>query len=308
VNDIYDVLVLGAGPAGLTAAIYAARANLRTLLLERLGPGGQMATTASIENYPGFAEPIDGVELAFRMLRQAENFGVEVIYDEVQSVDLKASVKEVVGLSGRYLSRTVIVATGASPRKLDVPGEARFMSQGVSFCATCDGPLYVNKHVLVVGGGDTAVEEANFLARFAAKVTIVHRRDKFRAQNVLVKRVEANPKIRIRYNTTVKSILGEGKVSSVVLSCALTGEDSLLSVDGVFVLIGQVPSTSYLKGALPVDDNGYAYAGHDLSTSLPGVFVAGDIRAKELRQVATAVGDGALAAYSVDKYLEGLKS
>lgn len=307
-NEIYDVLVLGAGPAGLTAALYAARANLRTLLLERLGPGGQMATTASIENYPGFAEPIDGVELALRMLRQAESFGVEVIYDDVQSVDLSASVKEVVGLSGRYLARTVIVATGASSRQLHVPGEARFTGQGVSSCATCDGPLYANKQVLVVGGGDTAVEEANFLTRFAASVTIVHRRDKFRAQSVLVKRVEVNPKIRIMYNTTVKSILGESKVAGVVLSCAVTGEDSLLPVDGVFVLIGQVPSTSYLQGALPVDDNGYVYAADDLSTSLPGVFVAGDIRQKELRQVATAVGDGALAAYSVDKYLEGLKS
>lgn len=306
-NDIYDVLILGAGPAGLTAALYAARANLKTLLLERLGPGGQMATTAIIENYPGFPEPVDGVELALRMLRQAEGFGAEVVYDEVQGVDLRAAVKEIVGLSGRYFARTVIVATGASSRQLHVPGEARFTGQGVSYCATCDGPFYANKHVLVVGGGDTAVEEANFLTRFAAAVTIVHRRDKFRAQNVLIQRAEANPKIRIMYNTTVKSVRGEGKVDGVVLSCAETDEDSLLPVDGVFVLIGQVPSTSFLQGVLPLDDHGYVYAGESLCTSLPGVFVAGDVRQKQLRQVATAVGDGALAAHAVDKYLEGLK-
>jgi len=308
VNEIYDVLVLGAGPAGLTAALYTARANLRTLLLERLGPGGQMATTASIENYPGFAEPIDGVELALRMLRQAEGFGVEVKYDDVQRVHLSAPVKEVFGLSERYMARTIIVATGASPRKLLAPGEDRFVGQGVSYCATCDGPLYVNKDVLVVGGGDTAVEEANFLSRFAARVTIVHRRDKFRAQSVLVKRVEDNPKIRIMYNTTVKSIIGESKVAGVVLSSTVTGEDSLLPIEGVFVLIGQVPSTAFLQGVLPVDDSGYVYGADDLSTSLPGVFVAGDIRHKTLRQVATAVGDGALAAHAADQYLEGLKT
>lgn len=307
-NDIYDVLVLGAGPAGLTAALYAARANLKTLLLERLGPGGQMATTAIIENYPGFAEPIDGVELALSMLRQAEGFGVEVIYDDVQSVEFSGEVKQVVGLSGTYYGKAVIVATGASSRRLDIPGEARFTGQGVSFCATCDGPLYAHKHVLVVGGGDTAVEEAHFLTRFAASVTLVHRREKFRAQSVLVKRAEDNPKIRIMYNTTVKSILGEGKVAGVILTNVLTGEDFVLPIDGVFVLIGQVPSTSVFQGALRLDATGYVLAGDDLTTSLPGVFVAGDVRQKHLRQVATAVGDGALAAYSVDKYLEGKSS
>jgi len=303
-EKIYDVIVIGGGPAGLTAALYAARANRKTALIERLGPGGQMATTATIENYPGFAEPIDGVELGLRMLQQAEHFGAEIIYDEVGSVDFAKDIKEVRISSTTLQARSVIVASGASPRKLEVPGEARFTGQGVSYCATCDGALYTNKKVIVVGGGDTAVEEALFLTRFASQVILVHRRDKLRAVGTLLENLRANPKVEIRYNTVVKTIFGDKKVDGVVLTDVKSGHERTLPIDGVFVCVGQIPNTAFLGSALVLDDYGYVTSTLEVSTAIPGVFVAGDVRNKPFRQVATAVGDGALAAHVVDKYLE----
>ncbi|MBS3938433.1 MAG: thioredoxin-disulfide reductase [Peptococcaceae bacterium] len=302
-RDIYDVAVLGAGPAGLTAALYAARANLKTVLIEQLGPGGQMATTATIENYPGFAEPIDGVELAMRMLQQAEGFGAEIVYDQVETVELSRAIKEIKVSSAIYNARAVIIATGASPRKLAVPGEARFTGQGVSYCATCDGALYANKQVMVVGGGDTAVEDALFLTRFASSVTLVHRRDKLRAVSALVASAVSNPKIHFAYNTVVKNIYGDKKVEGVVLADVITGEERAMPLDGAFVCIGQIPNTNYLGAKLPLDEYGYVLTHDEVATVWPGVFVAGDVRQKPFRQVATAVGDGALAAHAADKYL-----
>jgi len=301
---IYDVVVIGGGPAGLTSALYAARANRKTALIERLGPGGQMATTATIENYPGFAEPIDGIELAMRMLQQAEHFGARVIYDEVESVNFVGVIKEVNIGSTVLRARSIIVASGASPRKLAVPGEARFTGQGVSYCATCDGALFANKKVLVVGGGDTAVEEALFLTRFVSEVILAHRRDKLRAVGALVTTLLENPKVNIRYNSVVKNIYGDKKVDGVVLADVLTGEERALPIDGVFVCVGQIPNTAYLGSTLPLDEYGYVLTVGDVSTDVPGVFVAGDVRQKQFRQVATAVGDGALASHIADKYLE----
>lgn len=306
-TNLYDVVILGAGPAGLTAALYCARANLKTAVIERLGPGGQMSTTAHIENYPGFPEAMNGVDLALRMLEQASKYGALVIYDEVQAVELGGPVKEIRGLSGIYQSKAVIVATGASPRRLGVPGEDRFMGAGVSYCATCDGALFSGKKVMVVGGADSAVEEAVFLTRFASKVTIVHRRDTLRATPILIERALANPQIEVMFNTVVEAIHGDKAVTSVVLKNVKSGQVETVSVDGIFIYIGLVPNTGCLVDALPLDSHGYILCNEqDLSTSLKGVYVAGDVRPKVLRQVATAVGDGALAAASVEKYLSGV--
>lgn len=300
------MLVIGGGPAGLTAALYTARARLRTLLLERLAPGGQMATTAHVENYPGFPEGMNGVDLSLRMLEQAERFNAEIVYDEAQSLELSGPVKVVRGLGGTYEARTVIVAAGASPRRLGVPGEERFIGAGVSYCATCDGALYTGKRVVVVGGADSAVEEASFLTRFAAQVTIVHRRDRLRATPIIVERALGNPKIQVMYDTVVEAIYGERAVTSVMVRNVKSNATETIAADGVFVYIGLVPNAEFVRDSLPKDQSGYLLANeHDLSTAVPGVFVAGDVRPKGLRQVATAVGDGALAANSVEKYLSG---
>ena len=305
--QMYDVVIIGGGPAGLTAALYAARARLRTLILERLAPGGQMATTAHVENYPGFPLGMNGVDLSLRMLEQAERFNAEISYDEVDKVELGGPVKIVHGLGGTYEARAVIVAAGASPRRLGVPGEEKFIGAGVSYCATCDGALYAGKRVVAVGGGDSAVEEASFLTRFAAQVTIVHRRDRFRSTPIIVERALGNPKIQVMYDTVVEAIYGERAVTSVLVRNVKSNTTETIAADGVFVYIGLIPNTEFLRDCLPKDQSGYLLANeHDLSTLVPGVFVAGDVRPKSLRQVATAVGDGAIAASSVEKYLSGL--
>lgn len=305
--EIYDVVIIGGGPAGLTAALYTARARLRTLLLERLAPGGQMATTAHVENYPGFPLGMNGVDLSLRMLEQAERFNAEIVYDEVDKVELGGPVKLVHGLGGTYEARAVIVAAGASPRRLEVPGEEKFVGAGVSYCATCDGALYAGKRVVVVGGADSAVEEASFLTRFAAQVTIVHRREQLRAAPIIVERALGNPKIRVLYDTVVEAIYGERAVTSVMVRNVKSNATETIATDGVFVYIGLIPNTEFLRDCLPKDQSGYLLASeHDLSTLVPGVFVAGDVRPKSLRQVATAVGDGALAASSVERYLSGV--
>ncbi|MBT9177004.1 MAG: Thioredoxin reductase [Firmicutes bacterium] len=305
--EVYDVIIIGGGPAGLTASLYTARARYRTLVLERLAPGGQVATTAHVENYPGFPQGMNGVDLSLRMLEQAERFGAEVMYDEIERVELGGPVKVIHGLGGTYEARAVIVASGASPRRLGVTGEEKFVGAGVSYCATCDGALYGGKRVVVVGGADSAVEEASFLTRFAAQVTIVHRRDQLRATPIIVERALANPKIQIMYDTVLEAIYGERAVTSVAVRNVKSNATETIAADGVFVYIGLVPNTGFLRDSLPMDQSGYVLASeHDLSTALAGVFVAGDVRPKSFRQVATAVGDGALAANSVEKYLSGV--
>lgn len=303
---IYDVVILGGGPAGLTAALYTARGGLSTLLLERLAPGGQAATTELIENYPGFPNGIGGMELSMAMLEQAEKFGTEVVYDDITAVNLTGEYKEFTGYSETYRARSAIITTGASPKLIGVPGEERLRGRGVSYCATCDGALYRGKHVIVVGGADSAVEEADYLTRFAEKVTVVHRRDKFRAAAVIVERALKNPKIETRFDTVIAEIHGESRVEAVTLQGAKTGVSERMPIDGLFVYVGLTPNTASLGESLATNGQGYLITDESLACSVAGVFAAGDVRDKRLRQVATAVGDGALASASVEHYLANL--
>jgi thioredoxin reductase (NADPH) len=271
-------------------------------VIEKLGPGGQMATTELIENYPGFPEGIGGVDLSLKMMEQAERFGATLVYDEIQELEVAGPIKVAKGMDSVYEGRAVIIASGASPRSLGVPGEDWLRGRGVSYCATCDGALYRDKKVMVVGGGDSAVEEAVFLTRFATEVVIVHRRDSLRAAPILVERALANPKISIMYDTVVQAIHGDTSVQSVELSNLKSGEVVTLPIDGLFVYVGLLPNTGYLGTSLPMDKAGYILVDDSLSCA-EGVFAAGDVRDKTLRQVATAVGDGAIAAAQVEKYL-----
>ncbi|MDP3058338.1 MAG: thioredoxin-disulfide reductase [bacterium] len=302
-HESCDVIVIGAGPAGLTAAMYCARAGMRTIMIERYGPGGQAATTAIIDNYPGFPQGVGGADLALLMLEQAQRFGVKLIFDEVQAVDFGHPEKIVQGIEDSYGGKAIVIATGATPKLLGVPGEMKYRGRGVSYCATCDGALYKDRKVLVVGGSDSAVEEAVYLTRFTDKVTIIHRRDTFRATPVIVATAIDNPKINIVWNSVVEEIDGDSEVTSAKVYNLITGEKWALEVDGVFIYIGLEPNTSVFQGSVDLDEGRYVLADENLSTSAPGVFVAGDVRRKSLRQVATAVGDGALVSQGVEKYL-----
>jgi len=301
----YDLIILGAGPAGLTAAIYAGRARLDCLVLDKGTVGGQMATSYEIENYPAFPEPIGGPELAERMERQARRFGARLEMSEVTALelDVEEGRHEVVTPQGSYLARAVIIATGSSPRRLGVPGESRLQGRGVSYCATCDGAFFRDREVAVVGGGNTAVEEALFLTRYARRVTLIHRRDRFRAQRILAERARREPRIQTAFGTTVAEIQGEDRVERLILDAA--GVRRELPVSGVFVAIGAQPNTSFLPPAIKRDEAGFIVAGQGLETAAAGVFAAGDARRKTLRQVATAVGDGSLAAMSAEQYISG---
>lgn len=299
----YDLLIIGGGPAGLTAGMYGARGGLNTLVLERGAPGGQAAQTDRIENYPGFPDGISGVELAMKFTEQAQRFGAKLEMATVEKADFTGKLKRVWTAKGEYTGRAVIIATGASPRSLEVPGEEALRGRGVSYCATCDGAFFRGKKVAVVGGGDSAVEEALFLTRFAEQVIIIHRRDKLRAAQVLQQRAREHPKITFSWNTVVEAILGESKVEALRLKDVVSGVVREESFDGIFIFIGHKPNTAFLLGALSLDEGGYIVTGEDLSTSVSGVFAAGDVRAKAFRQIATAVGDGAAAAMAAEKYL-----
>ena len=302
----WDVIVLGGGPAGLSAALYAVRYGLETLVVEKSGVGGQVAITDVVENYPGFPEGIGGSELAMKIKEQAERFGAKVWVRDVRGVKLDTDIKEVEVLGGTLKSKTLIIATGADFRKLGVPGEAEFAGRGVSYCATCDAPLFKDKPVAVVGGGDTAVEEALYITKYASKVYLIHRRDALRAAKVYQERAFANPKIEILWSHVVRSINGEGKVEFVTLENLKTGERWNLEVAGVFIFIGLVPNSEMFKGPLKTDEQGYIITDEEMRTSINGVFAAGDVRKKILRQVVTAVADGAIAATSAYRYIEGL--
>ncbi len=302
----HDLLIAGGGPAGLTAGLYAARGKLRTLLIEKMAPGGQAASTFLIENYPGFPEGIPGPELSQAMEKQAKRFGLEMINGEVNHLVAKGKHWEV-GWEGRKVTtKTVIVATGVEPIKLGVPGEEELKGRGVSYCATCDGPFFRDQDIGVVGGGDSAVDEALFLTRFARRVYIIHRRNALRAEKILQERALQNEKIEILWDTVVAKVLGRTGVEGLELKNVKTQETRTLQVNGVFFYAGLKPITGFLGGVVKLDDRGYVITDGNMATSAPGIFAAGDVRQKLLRQVTTAVGDGATAAFAVERYLESL--
>ncbi|WP_457628952.1 thioredoxin-disulfide reductase [Oceanithermus sp.] len=299
----YDVIIIGGGPAGLTAGIYAGRGGLKTVILEKGLPGGQIAQTDEVENYPGFPEGITGPELANRMAEQARKFGAEVVMDEVQGLEKADEGFLVKGFERNYRAKSVIIATGANPRKLGVPGEDKFYGRGVSTCATCDGFFYRDKEVVVVGGGDAAVEEGIFLTKFASKVTIIHRRDELRANKVAQQRAFANPKIEFLFSHIVTEVLGDEHVTGVKVKNLKTNEEYVYPTDGVFVFVGSVPNTEFLKGVVELRPDGYVAVTDEIHTSVPGIFAAGDVADPIYKQLATSVGAGTRAAMTAEKWL-----
>ncbi len=298
------VLVLGSGPAGLSAALYAARAELSPVVLTGMELGGQAALTHTIENYPGFPEGVGGQELGELFQKQAERFGAKVEFDTAQSVDLSQRPFKVTTDNGIYLADLLVIATGARPNHLDIPGETEFTGKGVSYCATCDGWFFKDKKVVVVGGGDSALEEGLFLTRFASSVTIVHRRDSLRAGKVLQNRAFNDPKVSFVWNSVLTEIKGDGVVKSAKLKNTQTGEVSELETDGVFIFIGHTPNTQMFAGQLDMDAGGYVNSNMMMETNVPGVFVAGEVADSHFRQVVTSAGMGAAAAIQVTHYLE----
>ena len=299
---MYDTIIIGAGPAGMTAALYAARSNLKVALIEGGLPGGQMNNTSDIENYPGYAN-ISGPELAEKMFEPLENLGVEHLYGFVENIEDHGDVKKVITDNEEFETRTVIVATGSKHRLLGVPGEEELNSRGVSYCAVCDGAFFRDQDLLVVGGGDSAVEEAIFLTQFAKSVTIVHRRDELRAQKVLQDRAFANEKINFIWNSVVKEIKGENRVESVVIENVKTNQVTEHAFGGVFIYVGLDPVSDFTKDLQIQDESGWIVTDDHMKTSVAGVFAVGDVRQKDLRQVTTAVGDGAIAGQEAYKYI-----
>ena len=301
---MYDVIIVGAGPAGLTSAIYSTRAGYNTLVLEEGTPGGQASTTDIIENYPGFPQGISGPELMMKFYEQAEKFGCTFKFESVKELDLTGKIKKVITSTEIYDSRAVIIASGARPRILGVEGEEKYRGKGVSYCGTCDGFFFKGKEVLVVGGGDTAAEEALYLAKMCKKVTLIHRRDKLRATKILQDKVLSHEKIELIWDSVVDNIFGEKMVEGVTIHNIKTQEKIDLKVEGLFIFVGYIPNSDYLPKELHLDEKGYIISNDTLETNLPGVFVVGDVRQKTLKQVATAVGDGALALVALEEYLE----
>ncbi|MDO8735194.1 MAG: thioredoxin-disulfide reductase [Elusimicrobiota bacterium] len=304
---MYDVIIIGGGPAGLTAGIYVSRSRLTSLLIDNYAIFGQAVSAALIENYPGFSDGISGVQLVLNFKSQAEKFGLEIISQEVVSVNYTEKKIEVNTDGKTYSALSLIIATGAKPKQLDIPGEKEFIGRGVSYCATCDAALYKNKTVAVVGGGNTAIEEALFLTKFADKVFLLHRRDKLRATKILQERAVANKKINFLWNSRLAEIKGDKKVESVMVENILTSEKNKINVDGVFMFVGYHPNTEYLTNILKLDENGYTITDDEMKTDRAGIFAAGDCRKKLLKQVITACSDGAIAANSAEKYVDKLK-
>ncbi|MCL2227523.1 MAG: thioredoxin-disulfide reductase [Oscillospiraceae bacterium] len=310
-SKIYDVIIIGAGPAGLSAALYAGRSRLSTLVVEKEIDGGQIVITSEIENYPGGLEHETGSSLVERMVKQAERFGTEKVYDSITEVSLNGDVKVLKGLKAEYRGRAVIVATGAQPRPIGCPGEREFIGKGVSYCATCDAAFFEDFEAYVVGGGDAAVEEAIYISGFARKVTIIHRRDELRAVKSIQEKVFANPKIDYMWNSVVTELGGDGILSSMVVQDTKTGETRVIEADkedgtfGLFVFIGFDPHSEIFVGKLDMDGR-YVITDENMKTNIPGVFAAGDVRSKSLRQVVTAAADGAIAATQVEHYLRSM--
>ncbi|PKN72695.1 MAG: thioredoxin-disulfide reductase [Candidatus Cloacimonetes bacterium HGW-Cloacimonetes-3] len=302
-SELYDVIIIGGGPAGLTAGLYAARYKLKTLMMEKeMVPGGQLIATQWVENYPGFPEPVLGQKLAKDMEEQAKLFGLEIMREDVESVQLSGEIKEVKTPYNTWKAKTILIATGSSPRKLGLADEAKYAGNGVSYCATCDGPFYPDKVVAVVGGGNSAFEEALFIAKYARKLYLIHRSDSFTADSILQERVKAEPKIELIPNTVVESLAFAENPRHLMIKNIVSNKESKLTVDGIFIFIGSIPNTGLFDGQLELE-NGYIKSYPDNATSIEGVWVAGDVQEKKLRQVATAVGDGANAAHAINSYL-----
>lgn len=308
-STVHDVIIVGSGPAGYTAAIYTARANLKPVLFaSSVAPGGDLMTTTEVENFPGFINGIQGPELMANIGAQAERFGADIRYEDVTSLDLDGDIKKVtLGDGSVYLAKAVIISTGSEYRKLGVDGEARLSGHGVSWCATCDGFFFKEKPLAVIGGGDSALEEATFLTAFASKVYLIHRRDSFRASDIMAQRALENDKIEVIWDSTVKTIDGDDKVKALTITNVKTGEDTVLDVDGIFVAIGSDPRTDLVKGKLDLTEAGtIAVDGRSSRTSIPGVFAAGDVIDPTYRQAITAAGSGCVAAIDAQHYLESL--
>ena len=303
----YDVIIIGAGPAGYTAGIYCARARHDTLLISGLLPGGQLMNTTDVENYPGFDEGIMGPDLMLTMRKQAERMNTTIIDDVVVNVDFRAKPFKVLTGSEEYEAKAVIVCTGATPRKIGIEGEQTFSGKGVSYCATCDGAFFRNQDIAVVGGGDTCMEEATFLTKFASKVHIIHRRDTFRASKIMQDRALNNENIEVHWNSVIEDIKGDQKVQQIILKDTKTGENKTLEMGGVFVAIGHEPNTELFKNQLEMDENGYIIQKQNTETSVKGVFTAGDVHDHRYRQAVTAAGFGCMSAIDVDKYLSEQK-
>ena len=308
---IYDAIIIGGGPAGLTAGIYLGRARMSTLLIEKALPGGQAILTEIIENYPGFPLGITGPELMQKMEEQAVGFGLKIEYGEVAEVNIKEGrenkVKMVKINNQEYKTLAIILASGAEASKLEVPGEEELRGRGVSYCATCDAPFFKNQKIVVVGGGDTAIEEALYLTKFVREVTIIHRRDRLRATKILQERVFANKKINFTWDSVATKILGKEKVEGVLIQNKKTGEEKEIFCQGVFVFVGNVPNSKFLNDIIKLDKKGYILTDNNMMTSQEGIYACGDVRKKLLRQVVTACGEGATAAFAAQKYIEELK-
>lgn len=305
-DEEYDLFILGGGPAGLTAAIYASRAQMKTLLVEKQTIGGEAASTSMIENYPGFPEGINGFELADRMRRQAERFGTHMHYGNPEKLDLRAQPKTIT-LEGKTLhAKTVIIASGTSPKRLNIPGEEKFKGHGVSYCATCDGPIFRDKDIVIIGAGSSGLQEGLFILRFVKSLSLVEYLPAVQAEKILEERMRAHENVNWLLNHQITSINGEKWVTSITVRDRSTGEVKEIAMDGVFIYIGLNPNTEYLKGQMALNRWGYVVTDQKMQTSVPGVFAAGDIRDTEMRQVATAIGDGAVAASSAQHFIESL--
>ena len=300
---MYDMLIIGGGPGGYTAALYAARAGLKVLVLEKLSAGGQMALTTQIDNYPGFPEGVDGFQLGEDMRQGAERFGAETLLAEVQSVELTGSVKTVHTSEGTFYGKTVVIATGANPRELGLEGEKALTGRGVNYCAACDGMFYKGKTVAVIGGGNTAAADAMVLSRLCEKVILIHRRDSLRATKIYHEPLRQAENVEFLWNTEVTGLLADQKLNGIAVKNNLSGEESVLPVHGIFVSIGRKPATELFAGQLALDDGGYILADETTETSVPGIFAVGDVRTKAVRQIVTAVADGAIAAHFAEEYL-----
>lgn len=306
-NADFDLVIIGGGPAALTAGLYAARAMLNVLLVEKAAPGGQVSATDWIENYPGFPQGLSGADLVQNITQQAKRFDVNIEINEVISIDCSENVKKVRLADRTITTHTIIIATGASPRKLGIPGEDRFYGKGVSFCATCDGPFYKDRVVATIGGGNTALQGSLFLTKFASKVYLIHRRSELRATKILQERAFANDRIEIIWDSVPTSINGGlTNVENITIKNVKTGDTKELVVDGCFIWVGIHPNTEFLGGWVELDESGFVIVDSNMETSLPGVFAAGDVRNTPLRQIATAVGDAAIAAFSAEHYIENM--
>lgn len=301
---VYDLLIIGGGPAGLTAGLYAGRAQMKVAMLERLMPGGEVASTEWVENYPGFEDGIAGAELMQRMEKQARKFGLEILSGQVDELDLDSTPKKVYSFGKEYLAHTIVLATGCDPKLLNIPGEKEFKGRGVSYCATCDGPFFKDKDIVVVGGGNSGIQESLYLTRFVKSIKLVEFMDRLNAEKILQKRAEDNPKFSFFLNHRLLEIRGEKTVQSVIVEDRKSSEQKELSADGVFIWIGLNPNTKFLKGKLTLNEWGYVITDAEMQTSVPGVYAVGDLRDKSVRQITTAVADGTIAAQSALKYLE----